>query len=165
MIHKMSHWLGKLRHCLDLQVENDNSYSRSQEGPARGLTLLQTPQQTEEGRQRRPATRKATLIFSISGCVALVFPQHVQADPTHTSMRLWFTVTCATLTPPRLSSVLESHHQAHGAAHGHLPCVWSEKEWLFFLFLIVINGPCQEKFIIPRKKGRWVREGEHSQKG
>lgn len=32
-----------------------------------------------------------------------------------------------------------------------------------FLFLIVVNGPCQEKFIIPRKKGRWVRE--HSQKG
>lgn len=139
-------------------MENDNSYSKSQEGPARSLTPLQTPQQTEKGRQRRSATWKATLTFSISDCVDLIFPQHVQADQTHSSMRLWFTVTCATsLLPdcplPKATIRLMGLHMDNTFHVSGL-----KRNDHFFI------SYCR-KWTMPRKKGRWVREGEHSQKG
>lgn len=73
MINKMSQWLSMLTHCLDCQLVNDKSQSRSQEGPTRDLTPLRTPQQTEEGKADKTRGKQTTsLIFSISNCIDLM---------------------------------------------------------------------------------------------
>lgn len=74
MIHKTSHWLGKLE--LFRPPGGEWQYSRSQEGPGRGLMPLQTPQQTEDRNAEETAEGKPlTLTFSLSNCIDLVcFP-------------------------------------------------------------------------------------------
>lgn len=150
MTHKMSHWLGKLRLCLDCQVENDNS-SRLQKGPVRGLTPLGTPQQTEDGKQRR-LKRHEKPLSPFQSPTVLTWCSPITYRLT--------TNTYATLTPSRLSFA-KSHNQAHVGNTFQVPGM--KRNDYFFRFLLS-NRSCQEKFIISRKEGRWVREGEQSPK-
>lgn len=104
MINKMSHWLDILTHCLDCYLVNDNSWSRSQEGPTRDLTPLGTPQQTKEGKaDKTRGTWTTTLTFSVSNVSTWCVSSSHHILTKYLRGYSLQSIICATLTPPTLS--------------------------------------------------------------
>lgn len=143
----------------------DNGRRTAPEGPARGPTPLGShggQKRESRGDQKLQKLEKENQshLFNLQ----LYWPD---ASPTRTDWpNTYEAVGYSHLRNPRSSPAVLCWKPPSGpricTRTPSMCLLW--RGMTIFWFLIVLNASCQEKFSVPRKKGRWVREGKNAKK-